>query len=71
MKTINIIINELINNGNSVKDIAEELEVSSALVSTWKNKDNDFVPRLPIATRIFKAYGYTTYPYDVRALRTV
>ena len=49
-------------------DIAKTLEVTEALISTWKNKENDFVPRLPIATKIYKHYGLITFPYAERAL---
>ena len=48
--------------------IADTLQVSKAMISTWKQKDNDFCPRLPIAKRIYNVYGIITYPYAEAAL---
>lgn len=61
---------ELLDIGNKPKDIASSLGVSEALISTWKNKDNDFVPRLPIAAKLYRAYGLVVYPYAEAALDT-
>ena len=68
MMTINEVITELLNIGTKPKDIAQQLGVSEALISTWKNKENDFVPRLKVARDIWDSYGYITYPYAQEAL---
>ena len=68
MQTINEVITDLLNAGNKPKDLAINLSVSEALISTWKNKDNDFVPRLPIAKKLYIQYGKVVYPYAKEAL---
>ena len=51
------------------KQIAHQLGVSTALISVWLNKDNDFCPRLDLARKIYKLYGEQTFPYALEALR--
>ncbi len=68
MLSINEVITRLLDAGNKPKDLAINLSVSEALISTWKNKDNDFVPRLNIAKKIFSQYGMVVYPYAQEAL---
>ena len=67
-KNINRIITELRYKGLKPKIIAEQLGVSDAMISIWRNKDNDFVPRLPIARKIYKIYGFVTWPYSLKAV---
>ena len=69
MQTINQVIKELLDRGLSPKEIAESIGVSTAMVSVWKRKDNDFIPRLPIASNLYKAYGIVLYPYAEEALK--
>ncbi len=71
MQTINKVITGLVANGHKPKDLATRLNVSEALISTWKNKDNDFVPRLPVAARIYKEYDRVVYPYAEDALKSL
>ena len=52
------------------QEIADVLGVSTAMISTWKNKDNDFCPRLGVASKIYKAYNVIVYPYDESALES-
>jgi len=49
--------------------VAEKLNVSVAMVSTWKNKDNDFTPRLPVAQKIYNEYQIEVWPYSLDALQ--
>lgn len=62
------IIQRVLDEGTSSKDIATTLGVSTAMISTWKNRKNDFVPRLPIAKIIYSTYNYITYPYAESSL---
>ncbi len=71
MQTINKVITDLIDKGHRTKDLAIRLDVSDALISTWKNKENDFVPRLPVAARIYKEYKRVVYPYAEEALKSL
>ena len=48
---------------------AEKLKVSVAMISTWKNKDNDFTPRLPVAQNIYNEYQIEVWPYSLDALQ--
>ncbi len=50
------------------QQVADKLGVSTAMISTWKNKDNDFTPRLAIAIKIYQEYVIQVWPYDIRAL---
>ncbi len=49
-------------------EVADKLGVSTAMISTWKNKDNDFTPRLPIARKIYNEYSVEVWPYSTEAL---
>ncbi len=49
--------------------ISDKLNVSVAMVSTWKNKENDFTPRLPIAQKIYNEYQIEVWPYSLDALQ--
>lgn len=53
------------------KELAEDLEVSTAMVSTWRNRDQDFIPRKEVAARIQGLYGYTAWPYSEIALKDI
>ena len=53
---------------NSRKEVAEKLEVTEALLSTWAQKDNDFSPRFALAKKIYKHYNLVIYPYAEEAL---
>lgn len=55
----------------TTKELVEELEITPALLSTWKQKDNDFCPRIGLATKIYKLSGHVVYPYDERALESL
>lgn len=68
MVYINEAINTIVNSGVKRKDIAKELEVSPALISTWLQEGNDFTPRFGVAQKIYKVYGIQIYPYAVEAL---
>ena len=68
MLVINDTIKSIIDNGIKPSEIAEAIGVSEAMISTWKNKENDFVPRLPIAAKIYKKYKMVVYPYAREAL---
>jgi len=68
MENINQVMKQLLATGEKPKDIADILGVTVAMISTWKNKENDFVPRLPVAAKIYKQYKYTVYPYAQEAL---
>ena len=70
MQTISKIISTIRKTGTRSVGIATTLGVSEAMVSTWRNKDNDFVPRLYIASKIYKHYGYICYPYAEEALES-
>jgi hypothetical protein len=50
-------------------DIAISVGVSNAMISTWKNKDNDFVPRLSLARKFWNKYSVVIYPYSEEAVR--
>ena len=50
--------------------VAENLGVTTALISTWKQKDNDFCPRVGVAAKILKHYKMVVYPYSELALKT-
>jgi len=50
-------------------EIADKIEVSSAMVSTWRNKENDFTPRLPVAMKIYANYSIEIWPYSLEALQ--
>jgi len=70
MQTINeVIVKILSEEDNTPKTVAEVLGVTEALVSTWKNKDNDFCPRLRLAAKIYKQYGEVVFPYSEEALK--
>lgn len=62
---------ELLLNDHKPAEIAEEIGVSQALVSTWKNKDNDFTPRVNVAARIYDRYEIVVFPYAEEALQEV
>jgi len=68
MQRINQIVLDLLEN-HTPTDISWKLDVSTAMVSTWKNKTNDFVPRLPVAAKLYHAYGKVVYPYAEQALK--
>jgi len=51
------------------QEIADNLGVTTALISTWKNKENDFCPRVMVAARLYKHYGVTVYPFSEEALK--
>ena len=67
MLHINDVINRLLQD-NKVAQLCEKLQVSPAMISTWKNSTNDFTPRKEIAARIQGVYGHTTWPYSSIAL---
>lgn len=48
--------------------IADMLNVSPAMVSTWLNPTNDYTPRFKVAARLYKVFGYVVWPYDEKAL---
>jgi len=54
--------------GHKPKDISVALDISEAMISKWRRNDNDFVPRLEVAIRIYEEFKYITYPYAVEAL---
>ena len=68
MVSINEAITKLLGNMKPI-DLANDLEVSTAMISIWKNKENDFVPRLPVAAKIYQKFDIVVYPYDVIALQ--
>jgi len=53
---------------NTRGELAETLEVTSAMVSVWLQKDNDFCPRIGVAGRLYKHYGIVVFPYSKEAL---
>jgi transcriptional regulator with XRE-family HTH domain len=66
--TINKAMIKLLNEGSTRMELADTLGVSPALISTWINKENDFVPRLNLARRIYHNYGIVIYPYAENAV---
>ena len=66
--TIQEVILDLLKCGKKPAEIADTVGVSSSMISIWRNKSNDFVPRLDIARKFYKEYGYTIYPYAEYAL---
>ena len=69
MRTIRDVILDTLSEENTPKMIAETLGVTEALVSTWKNKENDFCPRLRLAAKVYKYYGEVVFPYSEEALK--
>ena len=53
---------------NKPQEIADNLQITPALISTWKQKDNDFCPRVGVAALLYKHYGMVIYPYAEEAL---
>lgn len=64
---INEVIESLLDD-HKPAEIAEALGVSTALVSTWKNKENDFTPRVLVAARIYDLYDMVVFPYAEESL---
>lgn len=64
-------VQELLDKGHTASDIADSLGVSNGLISTWKNTDNDFCPRLPVAKKIYECYGLEVYPFSTNALQGI
>lgn len=62
------VVLDLLEQGESRTDIADNLEVTPALISTWLQKDNDFCPRLNIAKRLYEHYNIIVYPYSKEAV---
>ena len=67
LKRIGEIVTELLAT-NKPAEIANTLEVSQAMVSTWKNLDNDYTPKFAVAQRLYREYGYQVWPYDLESL---
>jgi predicted transcriptional regulator len=65
---INEVIKDLLDEGYSRTDIADAIEVTPALISTWLQKDNDFCPRINVAKKIYLNYNVVVYPYSEEAL---
>ena len=68
MVRIAIAINKLLDNGHKPKDIASNIEVSTPMISTWKDSENDFTPRFDKAKNMYKHYGIQIWPYSIEAL---
>jgi hypothetical protein len=56
-------------NEHTRSKIAEELQVSTAMISIWLQKDNDFCPRINVAKRLYDVYNIVVYPYSEEALK--
>ena len=61
-------IAKLLRSGLSQSEIATSVGVTDAMVSVWKNKKNDFCPRIDVAKKFFTNHGLQLYPYHKDAL---
>ncbi len=52
------------------KEVAKTIGVTQAMISTWKQKDNDFCPRIGVASKIYANYNIVVYPYSEEALES-
>ncbi len=59
----------IILNGHERKEVMKALDVSSPLISSWKNAPKTRIPIFPIATRIYGIYNIVVYPYSESDLR--
>ena len=60
---------EIILNSNSRDVVMKDLEVSSPLISSWKNSTKDRIPHFKIAVRVYGIYDIVVYPYNESDLR--
>ena len=59
----------IILDNNSRPIVMKDLDVSSPLISSWKNSPTDRIPHFKVAVKIFGIYDVVVYPYSESDLR--